>query len=381
MRGQFQITSCIHGRSKYLVTGYAKGKRIRKFCRTKAQAQEFAESKNIELQNFGHELSVMPNALRTEAMVWSERLARIGWTISQAGQLVLNQHDWRSKSVLLKNGIIAYKAELDRKLAAKEISKGHHRNLRSAIKKLLPEFGKTFICDLSPALLEKWIITQPVNATTRNNIRLNLGVFFNTFAIPQSWIAENPISKMAIANTKRLRKRPCIYTPEQAASILFHADHDLVPFFAIAMFAGLRTSEIEGLNWEDIDFEDRLIDVKFEISKTIQDRSVPMSDNLIAWLSPYRGMQGPVVKQRLEWRRKAVRDRAGVPAKDMRNAARHSYCSYRYALENDIGKCAKEAGNSPAVFLANYNRRVKEAPAKQYFSIFPQDAQNIIRVA
>jgi integrase len=381
MRGQFQITSCIHGRSKYLVTGYTNGKRIRKFFRTKVQAEEFAGSKNIELQNFGHKLSACPDALRTEAITCAERLAPFGMTLTKVTDIWLGQNDWRTKSVLLKNGIVAYKAELDRKLDAKEISKGHHKNLRSIIKKLLPDFGETFICDLSPALLEKWMITQPVNATTRNNIRLNLGVFFNTFAVPKSWIAENPISKTTIANTKRLRKRPCIYTPEQAASILFHADDDLVPFFAIAMFAGLRTSEIEGLNWEDIDFEDRLIDVKFEISKTIQERFVPMSDNLIAWLSPYRGMQGPVVRQRLEWRRKAVRDRAGISAKDMRNAARHSYCSYRYALENDIGKCAKEAGNSPAVFLANYNRRVKEAPAKQYFAIFPQDAQNIIKVA
>jgi integrase len=379
MRGQFQITPCIHGRSKYLITGYANGKRIRKFCRTKVQAQEFAESKNLELQNFGHELSVMSNALRTEAITCAQRLAPFGMTLTKVTDVWLGQNDWRSKSVLLKKGIVAYKAELDRKLAAKEISKGHHRNLRSIIKKLLPDFGETFICDLSPALLEKWMITQPVNAITRNNIRLNLGVFFNTFAIPQSWIAENPISKTTIANTKRLRKRPCIYTPEQASAILLEADHDLVPFFAISMFGGLRTAELERLNWEDIDFNDRLIDV--HKSKTMDERFVPMSDNLIAWLTPYRHSHGPVARHCDEDRRKAVRDRAGIPAKVMQNAARHSYCSYRYALSNDIGECAKHAGNSPAVFLKNYNHRVKEAPARRYFGIMPQDAQNIIKVA
>jgi integrase len=150
------------------------------------------------------------------------------------------------------------------------------------------------------------------------------------------------------------------------------------------MFAGLRTSEIERLNWEDIDFEDRLIDVKFEISKTIQERYVPISDNLLAWLAPYRHLHGPVAPWEfvVDSRRKAVRDRAGIPEKGMANAMRHSYCSYRYALNNDLGECAKHAGNSPAVFLSNYNHRVKEAPAKRYFSIFPpQDAQNILKVA
>jgi integrase len=396
VRGRFKVTPCVHGRNKYIVTGYTNGRRIRTFFRTKLEAETFAEGRNIELQNFGHELSVMPSALRSEALTCSERLAPFGVTITQVTDIWLGHNDWRAKSVLVKEGIEKFFVELDRKLAANEIGNRHHKTLRSVIKKLQPAFTFSYICDLSPEILNKWLVTQPVIATTRNNIQRNLSVFF-TYAVDNVWIAENPLRKVKRANTKRLRaaKKVCIYTPEQAAAILVEADHDLVPFFAIGLFAGLRTSEIERLDWRHILWDERLIDVEGENSKTGKARFVPMSDNLVAWLSPYQGMQGPVAEATQIWkriqpgrrgrlnldRRKLVRDRAGIPATGMANAMRHSYCSYRYALHNDLGECAKHAGNSPAVFLSNYNHRVKEAPARQYFSIMPQDAQNIIKVA
>jgi integrase len=383
MRGQFKVTFIAHRKKKHLVTGYVgpveDRQRIRQFFRTKVEAETFAAQKNIELQNHGHELSVMPNALRTEAIACAGRLARIGWTLTKATDFCMGLNDWRSKSVLVKDAVPAYFAELDRKLAGSEYKYRTEETLRGHVKKLLPDLGELHVCDLTPQLLNRWLISQPVKVTTRNNIRRSLSVFFNKFAVPNEWITESPIPKTEKVDTKRLRKKPCIYTPEQAASILLQADHDLRPFFAIGLFAGLRTSEIECLEWNDIDFEERLIDV--HITKTSRERWVSISDNLAAWLTPYRNLHGQVAPHRDEPRRKGVRDRAGIPAKGMGNAMRHSYCSYRYALTNDLKTCTKEVDNSPAVFLSNYNHRVKLGPAERYFAIFPQDAQNILKVA
>jgi integrase len=383
MRGQFKVTFIAHRKKKHLVTGHIgpveDRQRIRQFFRTKVEAEAYAAKRNIELQNHGHQLSVMPNALRAEAITCAERLARFGKTITFATDYWIAQNDWRSKSVLVKHAVPAYFAELDRKLAGSEYKPRTGETLRGHIKKLLPDLGELHVCDLTSQLLNRWLISQPVKVTTRNNIRRSLSVFFNKFAVPNEWITESPIPKTEKVDTKPLRKKPCIYTPEQAASILLQADHDLVPFFSLGLFAGLRTSEIERLEWNDIDFEERLIDV--HITKTSKERWVPISDNLAAWLVPYRNLHGQVAPHRDEPRRKAVRSRAGIPANGMANAMRHSYCSYRYALTNDLKTCAKEAGNSPDVFLSNYNHRVKEAPAKQYFAIRPQDTQNILKVA
>jgi integrase len=382
MRGQFKVTSCVHGRNKYLVTGHPNGKRIRAFFRTKLEAEIFAERKNIELQRFGHELSAMAPELRTEAMVWHQRLRPFGMTISRVCQKWLDDNDGRTQSVLVKDGIEKFFAERDRQLSANEIGDRHHETLRSAIRKLLPDFAELFICDLSPKILNKWLITQPVAATTRNNIRRNLSVFF-TFAVDNVWIENNPIRKVKPANIKRLRaaKKVCIYTPEQAAAILVEAaDHDLVPFFAIGMFAGLRTSEIECLDWRHILWDERLIDVEGGNSKTGKPRFVPMTDNLVEWLAPYRNSHGQIAPHRDEARRKKVRDRAGI--QDMDNAMRHSYCSYHFNLHDDAPETSKNAGHmTPTQLFSNYHHRVKKTACERYFAIFPRDAQNILKVA
>jgi integrase len=380
MRGQFKVTPCFHGRNKYIVTGYTNGQRIRSFFRTKLEAETFAEQKNIELQNFGHELSFMPAALRTEAIICAERLAPFGMTLTRVTDTWLSQNDWRTKSVLVKDAIEKFFAELDRQRGANEIGKRHHETLQSSTKKLLSDFGQTHICDLSPEILNKWLITQPLRAQTRNNIRRNLSVFFK-FAVENIWIAQNPIPKVKRANAKQT-KEPCVYTPEQAAAILLHADHDLVPFFAIGLFAGIRTSEIERLDWRNVDFDGAKIKVEAANSKTAQKRFVPIEDNLLEWLAPYRHSHGMIAPHRDEPRRKAVRDRAGIPAKDMANAMRHSYCSYHFNLHDDAAKTAKNAGHaSVAMLYSNYHHLVEKSACERYFAIRPQDAQNILKVA
>jgi integrase len=382
MRGQFKVTPCLHRRNKHLVTGYTNGQRIRAFFRTKLEAETFAEQKNIELQNFGHELSAMAPELRTEAMVWHQRLRPFGMTIGRVCQKWLDDNDGRTQSVLVKDGIEKFFAERDRQLSANEIGDRHHETLRSAIKKLLPDFAELFICDLSPKILNKWLITQPVAATTRNNIRRNLSVFF-TFAEENMWIENNPIRKVKRANTKRLETaEPCIYTPEQAAAILLEAEYDLVPFFAIGMFAGLRTSGIERLDWRYVDLKGAKIKVAAENSKTGQKRFVPMSDNLLEWLAPYAQAQGPVAPHMDEPRRKAVRDRAGIPAKGMSNAMRHSYCSYHFNLHDNGPQTSKNAGHmSVDMLYSNYHHLVEKTACERYFAIRPQDTQNILKVA
>jgi integrase len=387
MRGQFKVTSIAHRKKKHLVTGHTgpveDRQRIRQFFRTKVEAETFAAQKNIELQNFGGELSFMPTALRTEAITCAERLARIGWTLTKATDYCMGLNDWRSKSVLVKDGIQKFFAERDREFSSDEIAERTHETSRSRVKKLLTDFGSNLICDLSPEILTKWLITQPVMATTRNNIRLDLSVFF-AFAVKNQWVEKNPIAEVKPANIKRIKaaRKVCVYTPEQAAAILLEAeaDHDLVPFFAIGMFAGLRTSEIERLDWNHILWDERLIDVEGKNSKTGKPRFVPMTDNLVAWLSPYRNSHGQIAPHRDESRRKKVRDRAGI--QDMDNAMRHSYCSYHFNLRDDAPETSKNAGHmTPTMLFSNYHHRVKKTACERYFAIFPRDAQNILKVA
>jgi hypothetical protein len=105
-----------------------------------------------------------------------------------------------------------------------------------------------------------------------------------------------------------------------------------------------------------------------------------MTDNLVAWLAPYRNSHGQIAPHRDEARRKKVRDRAGI--QDMDNAMRHSYCSYHFNLDDDAPETSKNAGHmTPTMLFSNYHHRVKKTACERYFGIMPQDAQNILKVA
>ena len=58
------------------------------------------------------------------------------------------------------------------------------------------------------------------------------------------------------------------------------------------LFAGIRPDETLRLDWEDIDFERRQIDLPAKKTKGRTRRIIPMEPNLIAWLKPYRPESG-----------------------------------------------------------------------------------------
>lgn len=66
---------------------------------------------------------------------------------------------------------------------------------------------------------------------------------------------------------------------------------------AVQCFAGIRSAEIyspPGLRWEDVDFEEGLIIVPANLSKTRRRREVKITDNLMKWLMLYRRESGKI---------------------------------------------------------------------------------------
>lgn len=108
-------------------------------------------------------------------------------------------------------------------------------------------------------------------------------------------ISDNPLE--GVKPRKLAPKEVAVYELDQIRAILNAAwehDRELVPFFAIAIFAGLRPeSEIMRLEWKDVNFEEKWIRVNYD-NKTQTKRFVPIFDNLMAWLIPWRDAFGPV---------------------------------------------------------------------------------------
>ncbi len=153
---------------------------------------------------------------------------------------------------------------------------------------------------------------------------------------------------------------------------------EFLPVIALGAFAGLRTAEIERIEWQDIDLAGEFIHVSADKAKTASRRLVPIQPNLAQWLAPYTKRTGKVwqgTSNDLQHTRSDVVKAAGVSWRD--NGARHSYISYRLADIQDAAKVALEAGNSPNVVFKHYRELVKPAEAVAWFNVRPDAPANV----
>jgi integrase len=124
---------------------------------------------------------------------------------------------------------------------------------------------------------------KPVAPTTRNNFRRLLNVAFN-FARDRGYCASNPAAKTAKA--KVIETPVGILTVDETTRLLNNASESLIPFIAIGAFAGLRRSELERLDWKEVDLESHLIKVAASKAKSARRRFVKIKPNLLEWLKP-----------------------------------------------------------------------------------------------
>jgi integrase len=217
---------------------------------------------------------------------------------------------------------------------------------------------------------------------SKNNFRATVGSFF-LWAKKKKYLPSDWDELSTIETVEDGEGEIEIFTPEEISKLLTHADAPLVPFLAIGAFAGLRSSEICRLDWEQIGVGGgKFIEVKASNArKTKQRRLVPIHANLKAWLQPYAKIHGTVwphshayLYEMLE----QVTASSKVKWKD--NGLRHSFISYRVAETEDVAKVSLEAGNSPQMIFRNYRELVTPKAAKRWFSIKPGTQANVIQI-
>src|SRR6516164_1218590 len=102
--------------------------------------------------------------------------------------------------------------------------------------------------------------------------------FFSSFALATG-VASNVYSfKVCICQVALIRQ------PDKHHGI----------YHAIGLFAGLRSAELSRLEWREVLFDERLIEVAASKSKTAARRLVIIQPNLALWLEPYRGQYGKI---------------------------------------------------------------------------------------
>ncbi len=138
-------------------------------------------------------------------------------------------------------------------------------------------FAKHFVGNIgaiTTPMLKAWLDTLDIEPQTYVNNRTMLNVLFE-YAVECGHAIDNPIAGI---KSPRLKGSPTeIYQPVDLLKLLNAASPELLPCTAIGAFAGLRSAEIQRLEWADVDLARKFIKVKPLTAKTGSRRTLSPS--------------------------------------------------------------------------------------------------------
>jgi integrase len=266
-------------------------------------------------------------------------------------------------------------------LDAKEARSASNRYIQD-LRARLNRFAESFAVEISTvttADVQRWFDGLKLSKQTVKNFRTVLGTLFK-FAESRGHIfkGSNPIT-----STERVKAKNGdaveIFTASEITKLLASADDDFRPCLALGAFAGLRSAEIERIEWSDIDLKGGHIHVAADKAKTASRRLVPIVPNLKEWLLPMAKRKGLVWKETHEdfyAAMQATAEASGVAWKQ--NGLRHSFISYRLAQIQNAAQVSLEAGNSAQVVFSHYREVVKAKDAKKWFAVRPKKSAKVV---
>jgi integrase len=167
-----------------------------------------------------------------------------------------------------------------------------------------------------------------------------------------------------------------MYTAEELKKLLAGAPKKFKPVLALGAFAGLRSSEIELLEWKHVrvlekNEKDQIIMLDVDVTDEASKRTVQICKTLRNWLPVGFKFQGGKIwngSHDAFYRAQQVAAKsAGVEWKN--NALRHTCISARVALTGDVPRVAYESGNSVQIIKTNYLGLLTPSEAAAWFAV------------
>ncbi len=199
---------------------------------------------------------------------------------------------------------------------------------------------------------------------------------------PKAMRLTNPVAQLDRADREAIgpgwdpRKTPYLRS-DQDVRQAYLAFSPLAPnapwraLFAVGLFAGLRPGEIRGLQWQDVDFDRGLIQVRRSATGALKDdesRVVPLSGALRSVLLEWReiapktdlcfpsiGHRGRFVKEHALGRElRAALDAAKLPTMTWYQCTRHTFASRWIQAGGSLAKLAEILGHSTTEVTLRY---------------------------
>ena len=376
----------LNGKNRFKIAGYyVDGKRVRRYFETRKAAETFIEAEHIRRENLGKRATHIDGALVEDALRASDILKPTPYTLLDAARFVAHAHSKLERhSVRIDDAISEHAAAIERRSRsvtvrqlvdefianrrAKGKSEIYIRDLTTRLSRFKILMADRIIADISSGDVDSWIQSLGVGPQTQNNFRAVLSAMW-TFAVRRGYAVTNVIQ--LVDKTSVVRDHIPTFSVDQLTTLLAAAPPEYLPVLAIGVFAGLRPEEINKLQWEDLDFQERTIRVNASAAKTRKKRFAEISDNLRGWLEPYTGRTGPVAPPNLQKLRRATMKAAKIK-KWPPDVLRHSFASAHYAFHRDPARTAVIMGHRDQnMLLTHYRDVMKPSEAARYWLIRP----------
>ncbi len=355
------------GQAVWKIALMIQGKRIRETFKTAEAAAERAEIIRSQYREQGKAAFTMPTDLRLEATRSAEKLAPYSVTLSQCVDYYLKH-------------VIAFRtaptvAEIVEKMIAEAVNNGRRHKTAVDLRYRLGVFSKTFgtrkLSEITLEELKAWLDNPTLSARSKIHNATKLSQLYN-YAIRQGWAESNLVKRITRPSVEDVA--PGILTPQQAARLLEYADkHQLLPYVAIGLFAGLRSAELHRLGWSAVKLSERCIIIGAEVAKKRSRRVVEINDTLAAWLAVCAKPSGEVVPlYNLTRSMHKLAKAAGLsPEVAAQRFAAQLSASYHLAQHGDATKTAFQMGNDPVVVHQSYKALVSNGDIQRYWSLRP----------
>ena len=250
------------------------------------------------------------------------------------------------------------------------------KDVRTRLEKFSENFKGRRLSEVTLEELKNWFDKLALSSRSISHYMTKVSQLYN-YAIRHNWCAENLVNRLDRPSIEE--SDVGIFSPDEALRLLQHADAaeiELLPYIAIAFFAGLRSAELQQIEWSAVKISERAIIVGAAVAKKRGQRVVDITDTLAAWLAPHIKTTGTVTPHGYRLRPRLLKLAKEAKVIWKRNGLRHSFCSYHLAAFGDPIKTAYQAGNSADMIHRHYKALVTTADAERFWNLRPTSAVN-----
>lgn len=228
---------------------------------------------------------------------------------------------------------------------------------------------------------------EVTSVKTWNNRRGLLNTFA-LYCVEKGYLVQNTVAKVPKYKINNSRSTAETLTTAQVADLMTFLEgytgpsHRrstvaqpkgfLVPFFALALFAGIRPDwrdgEISKITPQAIDLDAGVIRIEPAVSKTNEKRAVAIQPNLRLWLARYPIEEYPQIPQKnIDRVLREIRQKFSLG----HDVLRHTFISMLVGAFRSVGDASLQAGNSETVIRRHYLDLKTTAEADAFWRIIP----------